>query len=171
MAETERPRYTYDYAETAEEETAVESELDTYAVGETVELTDTIITIDSIEPVESFPMECMDTYYPPQGRSLFAVHATVTNTGNEVIYPDGQLLGSTWVTWRADDDTEMNYAFPGCTLAGEPQNGLMNGETASFPMLIESAGDAQPGWVEFDDASSAYPIVIILQEGLEVVFE
>lgn len=153
----------------AEDEPVVE----TTAIGERLVLSEAELTVNSVEQVDEFATECGDVYEPEKGRSLFVLHITVTNTGKDVDYPDGQFIGADMVTFRDSDGREMQFAFPGCKLPGEETfNGLLSGETGSRPLLIEGATtDSTLGWIELSASYNADPQVVLLDESLTLSVE
>lgn len=138
-------------------------------MGEPVQVDGATIMVESVTPIESFDWWCLgETYVPAEGRELFEVSVTVVNDGEDIIYPNGQLVGGSWVTWRAVDNSQMEFVFWSCTPEGLPNDGgLLKGESASFPLLVE--GVAEPGWVEFTVSGTRRPEIVLLKPGLELV--
>jgi len=152
-------------------ESSKESSLSTLSIGETVALNEAELTVESVEEVESYPTECSDNYTATEGRSLHVIDIVVTNTSKDIQYPDGQFIGSELVTFRDNEEREMQFVFPGCKLKGEETfDGLMSGETSSRPLLIEGASsDSQPGWMELASSFDAVePTIILLDEDIEI---
>lgn len=145
--------------------------VDSHPIGEPVGVSQALVTIDSVEAAESWPTLCSDAYVPAPGRSLWAVRMTVVNTGLDVIYPDGQLVGGSFLTWRDTTGGGMSFVFPDCTLEGQHVDGLLMGESASTVALVEGAPGAVPGWVEFSAYVGSDPVVIVLKDGLNVTLK
>lgn len=74
------------------------------------------------------------------------------------------------LTFRDSDEREMQFVFPGCKLKGEETfDGLMSGRTKSRPLLVEGADrDSKPGWIELSHNFNSPPIVVLLDETLEL---
>lgn len=147
--------------------------LETIPIGQMIPLDGLDLTVANVEAVESYPTECGESYTAEDGQSLTAITITTTNTSKDIVYPDGQYLGQSSVTFRDSDGLQMQFAFPSCKLVGdETFDGLMPGATASRPLLVEgSTTDSTAGWIELQPFGGTEPHVVLLDQDLTLYAE
>ena len=152
--------------------------IETIALGDTISVEGADFSVNSAEKVDSYPNDpdcgAGSKYSPTTGHSLYALEYTVKNTGSDILGDSGDIVGNAFLVFRDSDGNEMQVAYPGCKLEGdEAFDGIMNGETKSYPVLIEgSSEDSSAGWIELSPFNGdSIPEVILLDDDLKLYVE